>query len=205
MPTKIDSLTWVAVGCVVLGWFWLDTLAASFGPVHNTVRFYDLPVVMHDPRWLLSGVRDAYLLARVTFGLVCLVVITAPLLPRLGFPHVPCLLSSAPFLLMLLCGIVLYVKSSSTQIAATDSLGRIGGYLAKWANGATNWTGDVVARHIAIGGGGYLAFGASGFLAVRGVLRPRQSTRAISTLLLCLPSFLILSTRMAPISPMFCT
>jgi hypothetical protein len=178
MPTKIDSLTWVAVGCVVLGWFWLDTLAASFGPIHNTVHFYDLPVVMHDPRWLLSGVRDAHPLAKVTFGLVCLVVITAPLLPRMGFPHVPYLLSSAPFLLMLLCGIVLYVKSSSTQIAATDSLGRIGGYLAKWANGATNWTGDVVARHIAIGAGGYLAFLASGFLAVRGVIRPRQSTSA---------------------------
>jgi hypothetical protein len=178
MPTKIDFLTWVAVGCVVLGWFWLDTLAATFGPIQHTVHFYDLPVVMHDPRWLLSGVRDAFPLARVTFGLVCLVVITAPLLPRLGFPHVPYLLSSAPFLLMLLCGIVLYVKSSSTQIAATDSLGRIGGYFAKWANGATNWTGDVVARHIAIAAGGYVAFLASGFLAVRGVIRPRQVASA---------------------------
>jgi hypothetical protein len=178
MPTKIDSVTWVAVGCVVLGWFFLDTLAATFGPIQHTVRFYDLPVVMHDPRWLLSGVKDAYPLARVTFGLVCLVVITAPLLPRLGFPRVPYLLSSAPFLLMLLCGIVLYVKSSSTQIEATDSLGRIGGYLAKWANGAANWSGDVIARHIAIGAGGYLSFLASGFLAVRGVIRPRQPAGA---------------------------
>jgi hypothetical protein len=73
---------------------------------------------------------------------------------------------------------VLYVKSSATQIEATDSLGRIGGYLARWANGATHWTGDVVARHIAIGAGGYLAFLASGFLAVRGVIRPRQSAGA---------------------------
>jgi hypothetical protein len=80
---------------------------------------------------------------------------------------------------MLLCGIVLYVKSSTTQIEATDSLGRIGGYIAKWANGATQWTGDVVARHIAISAGGYLSFAASGFLAVRGVVKPRQSAKAI--------------------------
>jgi hypothetical protein len=44
---------------------------------------------------------------------------------------VPYLLSAAPFLLMLLCGIVLYVKSLSTQIDATAGLGRIGGYRAK--------------------------------------------------------------------------
>ena len=80
MTTKIDGITWVAVACLVLGWFWLDTLAATFGPVQHAVHFYDLPLVMRDPRWLLTGVTDAYPLIRVVFGLVCLVVITAPLL-----------------------------------------------------------------------------------------------------------------------------
>jgi hypothetical protein len=181
MPTKIDAISWIAVGCLALGWFWLDTLTATFGPIQHAVHFYDLPVVMYDPRWLMSGVRDAYPLARVVFGLVCLVVITAPLLPRSSFPHVPYLLNAAPLLLMLLCGIVLYVKTSSAQIEATDSLGRIGGYIAKWANGAASWTGDVVARHIAIGAGGYLSFLASGFLAIRGVIRPRQLAAAPGT------------------------
>jgi hypothetical protein len=174
MRTKIDSPTWLALACVLLGWFGLNTLVATFGPIEHTVRFYDLPMVMHDPRWLLIGVQEASALSRVVFGLVCLVVLTAPLLPRLAFARVPYLLSAAPFLLMLLCGIVLYVKSSSTHIEASAGLGRLGGYLAKWANGATSWSGDVVARHIAIGAGGYLSFLASGFLAVKGVLRPRE-------------------------------
>jgi hypothetical protein len=174
MTTKIDGITWVAVACLVLGWFVLNTLSATFGPIQHTVHFYDLWIVMRDPRWLLTGVTDAYPLTRVVFGLVCLIVITAPFLPRLGFPNVPYLLSSAPLLLMLLCGIVLYVKSSTTQIESTESLGRIGGYIAKWTNGAVNWSGDVVARHIAIGAGGYLSFVASIYLAVRGVLKPRQ-------------------------------
>lgn len=179
MTTKIDGITWVAVACLALGWFWLNTLVATFGPIQHTVHFYDLPLVMRDPRWLLTGVTDAYPLIRMMFGLVCLVVITVPLLPRLGFPHVPYLLSSAPLLLMLLCGIVLYVKSSTAQIEATGALGPIGGYVAKWVNGTTRWTGDVVARHIAIGAGGYLSFAASGVLAVRGVIKPRQSAKVI--------------------------
>jgi len=180
MPAKIDSLTWLAVACVLLGWFILNTLVATFGPVVHTARFYDLPVVMHDPRWLVNGVEEAFPMAKAAFGFVCLAAVSAPLLARLGAPRVPYLLSAAPFLLMLLCGIVLYVKSSSIQIDATAGLGRIGGYLAKWANGAANWSGDVVARHIAIGAGGYLSFLASGFLAVRGVVRPRQTVPVAS-------------------------
>jgi len=178
MPAKIDSPTWIALVCVLLGWFGLNTLVATFGPVVHVVHFYDLPVVMQDPRWLVTGVEDVFPLARMAFGFVCLVAVTAPLLPRLGFPKVPYLLSAAPLLLMLLCGIVLYVKSSSTHIDATAGVPRLGGYLAKWANGASTWGSDVVARHIAIGTGGYLAFIASGFLAVRGIVRPRPAVAA---------------------------
>jgi hypothetical protein len=76
---------------------------------------------------------------------------------------------------------VLYVKSSSAHIEAGAGLGRWGGYLAKWANGASSWGTDVVARHIEIGAGGYLAFIASGYLAVLGVLRPRRTAAAPMT------------------------
>ena len=174
MATKIDSPTWIALGCVLLGWFGLNTLVATFGPVVHVAHFYDLPVVMQDPRWLLTGVEDTFPLARLAFGFVCVVAATAPLLPRLGSPRAPYLLSAAPFLLMLLCGVVLYVKSSATHVDAGPSLGTWGGYLAKWANQASNLGTDVVARHMVIGAGGYLAFLASGFLAIRGIVRPRQ-------------------------------
>jgi hypothetical protein len=181
MPAKIDSLTWIALVCVLLGWFGLNTLVATFGPVVHVVHFYDLPVVMRDPRWLVVGVSDEFTLSRLVFGFACLITVTAPLLPRLGFPRVPYLLGAAPLLLMLLCSIVLYVKSSSAHVDATASLGKWGGYLAKWTNGATNWSGDVVASHISVGAGGYLSFFASGFLAIRGVLRtiPKEVNRSV--------------------------
>jgi hypothetical protein len=178
---KIDNITWVAMACVAAGWFWMNTLIATFGPIQHVVHFYELPSAMKDPRWLLAGIGASASLSTIGFGIACLLMIPAPLLPRLGYPHVPWLLSCAPVLLMLLCGITLYVKSSSTHIEATDSLGRIGGYVAHWANGATAWTGDVVARHIRVGAGGYLAFIASGFLAVKGIRDQRGSSGRLAT------------------------
>jgi hypothetical protein len=180
---KIDNATWVAIAVVVAGWFCLNTLVATFGPIQHSVHFYELPSAMKDPRWLLYGVGQSASLTSIVFAIVCLGVIGAPLVPRIGLlpqmsTRVAWLMSSAPLLLMVLCGVTLYVKSSTAHIEAMDSLGRVGDYLARFANGATRWGGDVVARHIAIGAGSYASFIASGFLAVKGVLSRRP---AIST------------------------
>jgi hypothetical protein len=172
MTTKIDGATGIAVGCLVIGWFALNTLAATFGPIQHVAHFYDLPVILRDPQRLLTGVADIGTASKLAFGLLCAAVIVAPLLPRLGYPRVPQLLSAAPFLLMLVCGVVLYVRSSTAHIEAPDSMGRIVGLIARWANGAMTWSGDVVARHISVGAGGYLSFLASAYLAIRGVVAP---------------------------------
>jgi hypothetical protein len=173
---KIDGTTWAALICVAIGWFWMNTLVATFGPIQHVAHFYDLAAILKDPIRLLTGVGDARSLGTAVFSIVCLMVLAAPLLPRLGYPHMPRLLGAAPLLLMLLCSTVLYVKSSSAHIEA-DSMGRIGGYLARWANGASAWTGDVVARHISVGPGGYLSFIASGVLAAKGLIEPRGTAR----------------------------
>jgi hypothetical protein len=167
---KIDAATWVAVACIILGWFGLNTLVATFGPIEHAAYFYDLGALMREPRWLLTGVSVSRSFGTIVFGLICLIVAAVPLLPRLGYPKVPWLLSSLPLLFMLLCGITLYVKASYAHIEATDSLGRLGGYIARWANAATDWTGDVISRHIAMGAGSYLSFVAGGWLAFRGVV-----------------------------------
>ena len=167
------------MACVLFGWFALNTLVATFGPIEHAAQFYDLGALMKEPRWLLTGVSASRSLGTVVFGLVCLIVALAPVLPRLGYPKVPWLLHSAPLILMLLCSITLYVKASSVHIEATDSMGRIGGYIARWVNAATDWTGDVIARHIAVGAGGYLSLLASGWLAVTGVMAQRHVARAL--------------------------
>jgi hypothetical protein len=170
MRTRIDGATGIAVAGIVIGWFALNTLAATFGPLQHVAHFYDMPVILRDPKRLLTGVEDIGTLSKLAFGAVCVAAVIAPVLPRLGYPRVPQLLSAAPFLLMLVCGIVLYVRSSTAHIEAPETLGRIGGLIARWANGAMAWSGDVVARHITVGPGGYLSFIASAFLAARGVV-----------------------------------
>jgi hypothetical protein len=171
---RIDAKTWIAMACIAFGWFGLNTLEATFGPLRHVAHFYDLPAIMTDPRWLLRGVSDSHTFGTVVFAFVCLLVIASPLLPRLGYPRTTWL-NLLPLALMLLCSIVLYVKSSSTHIEAGDGAGKIGEYLARWANGAVGWTGDVISRHIAVGAGGYLSFLASGWLAAQGVLELRAA------------------------------
>ena len=176
MTTRIDGATGIAVACLVIGWFGLNTLVATFGPIQHIAHFYDLPVIMKDPRRLLTGVGDLDILVRMVFGLVCVAVALAPFAAQLAKVRTPSLFSSAPLLLMLVCGIVLYVRSSTAHIEAPESMGRIGALVSRWANGAMSWSGDVVARHIALGAGGYVSFAASIYLAVKGAMPPRRTT-----------------------------
>jgi hypothetical protein len=174
VPGRIDTPTWIAMACIAIGWFWLNTLVAAFGPIQHAASFYDLPAVMKEPRWLLTGVSGAHSVGTLVFGFLCLAVVVSPLFPRLGYPRTAWF-NVAPLALMLLCGIGLYVRASSARIEPGDSMGRLGGYVAHWANGAAAWGGDVLARHIALGAGGYLAFAASAWLAVRWVIELRTA------------------------------
>lgn len=156
------------MACIAVGWFGLDTLVATFGPMRHPAHFYDLPAVMLDPRRLLFGPTEPLSTGTFVFGLLCLAVIALPVLPRLGFSPARWLLVTAPLLWMVLCGTVLYVKASSAHMTAPERMGRLGGYLASWANGAMDWTGDVVARHITLGPGAYLALIGAAWLAFKG-------------------------------------
>jgi hypothetical protein len=166
----IDVTIWLAMGCVIVGWFGMSTLVASFGPVQHNAHFYDLAAVMLNPRRLVFGWDSSPSVGTLAFALVSLLIVVLPLLPRLGIRTARWLLLCAPALLMLLCSIVLYIKASSTHIGAPDSMGKVGQYLAMAANGAMDWTGDVVSRHISLGAGAYLSFAGSLWLALRGSL-----------------------------------
>lgn len=174
---RIDGISWLAMASTVVGWFGLDALVATFGPLQHRVRFYELAVVLLDPRQLLWGLNGSLSSSTFAFALVCLVVIALPVLPRMGVSSARWLLIAAPLLWMLLCGIVFYVKASSAHVSAPESMGRLGGYLTGWANGALGWTGDVVARHIAVGPGVYLSLIGSGWLALKGAIELRASAQ----------------------------
>ncbi|HEY3783650.1 MAG TPA: hypothetical protein VGL55_00040 [Steroidobacteraceae bacterium] len=172
---RIDGLSWLAMICLAVGWFGLDTLVGVLGPVRHAAHFYELPALILDPQRLLFGLDPSFSAGLALFGLLCLAIIPLPLLPRMGFMTGKWLLLSAPLLWMVLCGSVLYLKASAAHIAAPQGMGRLGGYLASWANGTLDWAGDVVARHITIGPGAYLALLGGAWLLVRGAGELRAS------------------------------
>jgi hypothetical protein len=165
---QVDRATWSATLCVVVGWFFMATLVTTFGPVRHAYHFFDLLTVMRDPTWLLHGMGSSHPLEAIAFGLVNLAVIALPLAPYVHHTRSTWLLCAAPLALMLLCGIVLYARTSGPYVEATGSGGALGDYIARLGNSVALRAAASISRHISLGMGAYLSFIASVFLAVKG-------------------------------------
>jgi hypothetical protein len=173
--SQIELTSKIAMVCVFFSWFLLDTLVVTLGSLQHGVRFFDMAAVIADPSRMFFGSQGA--LQRMWFVPLCLVCIFAPLLPHIRRGRVLWLGYFAPLALMLICGAVLFVRTSGEFIAAPSNAGRIGGNLIHFANDLVHHGGDLVARHVAIGVGGYLALAAGIVLALQGVrgLRSRPA------------------------------
>jgi hypothetical protein len=172
---QIEPATKIAMVCVLFGWFLVDTLVVTLGPLQHGVRFFDMSAVIADPSRVFFGLIGS--LHRILFIALCIVCIFAPLLPHFRRIRVLWLSYIAPLALMLICGALLFSRTSGELIAASGNAGRIGGNLIPFANNLVHHGGDLVARHVSIGVGGYLALAASLVLALQGVRGLRGKPR----------------------------
>jgi hypothetical protein len=171
---QIELASKIAIVCVFFGWFLVDTLVVTLGSLQHGVRFFDISAVIADPSRMFFGLQGSA--HRVFFIPLCLVCITAPLLPHFSRnSRVLWLTYIAPLTLMLICGALLFVRTSGEFIAAPSNAGRVAGNLVQFANDLVHHGSDLVARHVSIGIGGYLALAASIVLALRGVRRFRSA------------------------------
>jgi hypothetical protein len=170
--SQIEMASKVAIVCVFFGWFLVDTLVVTLGSLQHGVRFYDMSAVIADPSRMFFGLQGS--LHRTLFIPLCMVCLLAPLLPHLRSVRVLWLSYIAPLVLMLICAVLLYSRTSGEFIATPSSAGRVGGNLIQFANNLVHHGGDLVARHVSIGVGGYLALVAGVVLALRGVRRFRS-------------------------------
>jgi len=81
----------------------------------------------------------------------------------------------APLALMVICAVLLFARTSGEFIAAPGNTGRVGGNVIQFANDLVHHGGDLVARHVSLGVGAYLALVASIVLALRGIRRFRST------------------------------
>lgn len=177
---QVDRQTWIALICVVVGWFFLATVVTTVGPVKQKYHFFDMMTVMLNPAWLLYGMGSSHPLESVAFGLLDLAVLVLPLVPFIVKKRSAWLLSVAPLALMLLCGFELYATTAGPFFEATQRAGPIANALVRFGNSVAEGTGNAVARHISIGLGAYLALLASGFLAVQGLRAFRAAAPALT-------------------------
>lgn len=170
---QIDLWSKIAIACVFFGWFLLDTLVVTLGPVQHGVRFFDISAVIADPSRMFFGLQGS--LHRVFFIPLCLICLCAPLLPHVRRMRVLWLSYAAPLALLVICGAVLFSRTSGEFIAAPSNAGRVGGNLIQFANDLVHRGGDLVARHVSIGVGGYLALAAGIVLALQGFRQLRKT------------------------------
>ena len=170
---QIELASKIAIVCVFFGWFLVDTLVVTLGSLQHGVRFFDISAVIADPSRMFFGLQGS--VHRVFFIPLCIVCLFAPLLPHLGRTRALWLSYVAPLALMLICAVLLLWRTSGEFIAAPSNAGRAAGNIIQFANDLVHHGGDLVARHVSIGIGGYLALIACIVLALRGVRRFRSA------------------------------
>jgi hypothetical protein len=168
---ELDTPSKFALLCIFFGWFLVDTLVVTLGSLQHGVRFFDISALIADPSRLFFGVQGAS--QRILFGLICVLCLLAPLLPHLRRERANWLGYLAPLLLMLICGALLYSRSSGEFFATPSDAGPAAGNLIRFANQLLHQGSGMVAKHVSVAVGGYLALIASMVLALRGARRFR--------------------------------
>jgi hypothetical protein len=170
--SRLDAAAWLAMLCIGMGWFFIDTLIVTVGPLHHSVRFYEFAAIVESPARLFV-MDGSHPLQALIFGLVCWVVLLSPLVPYIWEIRLAWLANVAPLGLIAICGTLLYVKTSGDAFAVPENSDAFSSNLIHLANDLINRGGAIAARHVSVAAGGYLATIGSAFLAIRGVIRYR--------------------------------
>jgi hypothetical protein len=163
---RLDALSLLCLSMVVIGWFGMDTVVASFRHLVQSTRFYEMGVAVLQPTALFVGVGSSHALALTLFTLLALLTLFAAVAAPVMFPHRSAWLAGwAPLVLMLVCAGLLYGGGAGTAPTLTnsgvhDNLMRIANHLLQHAQ-------DAAVSHLSVGAGGVLSALASIALAVR--------------------------------------
>jgi hypothetical protein len=166
---ELNLVSKFAILCVFFAWFFIDTLEVSIGSLKHGVRFFDASAVIADPTRMFFSIDTSF--GVVLFALVCCLCLMGPLLPHLWRHRVAWLGYLLPLALIVVCGLLLYTKTSGDLLTTpVDASGlRVG--VMNLANKILQRGSDLIARHISVGAGGYVALLGSLVLGFQGLRR----------------------------------
>ncbi len=166
---QLDTSSRWAIGCILVGWFFIDTLVVSLGSLQHGVRFFDISAVIADPTRMFFGVDTS--IQRVVFGLICLACLLAPLAAHISSNRFAWIGYLAPLVLIVVCGALLYSKASSDFLSTPNDANSVSGDLIRFANHLLRQGSGLASKHVSVGAGGYVALIGSLVLAAQGIRR----------------------------------
>jgi hypothetical protein len=158
-----------AIICIFFAWFFLDTLVVSVGSIKHGVRFFDAGAVIADPTRMFFSIDLTF--GVILFAVICMACLLAPLAPHLWRKRAAWIGYLAPLALIVVCGLLLYSKTSGEILATPSDAGGIRSSVMSLANKILQRGSDLVSRHVAVGAGGYVAMLGSLVLAYCGIQR----------------------------------
>jgi hypothetical protein len=171
---KLDTASLIALFSIFLGWFFIDTLAVTLGSLQHGVRFLDVPAVIADPSRMFLGIDRSW--RTYAFGGLCVLCLLSPFAALVGRGRWIRVAHWAPLVLMLICAALLYWKTSQELLTPSGDAASVSSKVVRFANGLVHRGSGVVARHVTVGVGGYLAFLGSIVLALSGLRGSRRPT-----------------------------
>lgn len=174
---RVDAVAIGAAACILIGWFVLNTVDTEFAGIRLGFHFYNTWSVLAHPSRLFTGLADGDGVRSVLFGVLCFLVLAVAVAPQIRLDTRPPFAHLAPLLLMLVCGALLYEKTSGEFLAQTNETNAIGAHVIAFANSIAHRLSAAATRHVSLGLGAYVAFAASIVLAVRGFPRARAGAR----------------------------
>jgi hypothetical protein len=166
---ELDPLSKFAILSVFFAWFFIDTLEVRLGSVKHGVRFFDASAVIADPTRMFFSIDTSF--GVLVFALVCCLCLLGPLAPHLWRNRLAWLAYLLPLLLIVVCGLLLYSKTSGEILATPSDAGGVRTGVMNLANKILQRGSDLVSRHVAVGAGGYVAMLGSLVLGYQGLRR----------------------------------
>jgi uncharacterized protein YggT (Ycf19 family) len=171
----LDLASKLAIVCILFSWFLIETLVVSWGSLQHNVRFFEISSIISDPTRMFFRIHVS--LQIILFGLLCIVCLLAPLVPHYWRTRWAFLGYCAPLGLMVVCGALLYSKTSAEFLSGSNDVISLNGNFIRFANKLVHQGSDLLARHISVGVGGYTALIACIVLALQGARRYRHAAR----------------------------
>jgi hypothetical protein len=166
---ELDGLSKFGIICIFFAWFFIDTLVVSVGSVKHGVRFFDASAVIADPTRMFFSIDTSF--GVIVFALVCCLCLMGPLAPHIWRNRLAWLAYLLPLILIVVCGLLLYSKTSGEIVATPGDASGLRGSVMTFANKILQRGSDLVSRHVAVGAGGYVALLGSLVLGYQGMRR----------------------------------